>query len=78
VDLAAVELGAVQLVDDVEDVFVAGELHNTLVPFRLMSVGVGDSPRTSHEILEILPGDAATQVLHNDPVLGPCRRTVLF
>jgi hypothetical protein len=32
VDLAAVELGAVQLVNDVENVFVAGELHHTLVP----------------------------------------------
>jgi hypothetical protein len=32
VDLATVELRAVQLVDDVENVFVAGELHNTLVP----------------------------------------------
>jgi hypothetical protein len=32
VDLAAVELGSVQLVNDVQNVFIGGELHHTLVP----------------------------------------------
>ena len=76
-DPPPVQLSVIQLVNCFLHVIIAGELHNSLVLARLVSVGVGDLPRAPHEVLQVLPADPAGEVLHDDAVLGPGGRAVL-
>jgi len=42
-----------------------------------MSVGVTDFSSSTHQVLQVLPGDPGGEVLDDDPVLGPLRGAVL-
>ena len=43
-----------------------------------MSISISDLSSTSHEILQVLPADPAGQILHNDPVVSPGRRSIFI
>lgn len=66
-------------------VFVDGSLHvpprrklnDTFVPVILVCVSVANFPGSTHQVLQVLPGDPGGEVLHDHPVLGPLRGPVL-
>lgn len=55
-----------------------GKLNNTLVPAGLVSVSIGHLTSAPHEVLQVLPAHPGGEVLDDDPVLGPCGRSVLL
>jgi len=67
----SVQLLTVKLTNNVLNVGHAGKLHHSLVPLDSMRISEGYFSGITHEILQILPGYSAAQVLHGHPVVGP-------
>ena len=54
------------------------KLHNALVPAGLVRVSIGHLACAPHEVLQILPAHPGGEVLNDDSVLSPGRRSVLL
>lgn len=77
-DPPAVQLRAVQLLDRVLHVGVRGEVHDALVAAHLVRVRVRHLAGLPHAVLQVLPADAAREVLDDEPVLGARGWSVLL
>lgn len=72
------ELVAVEFLEGAFHVLPGLELDDALVSPFVVSVGVADLAGPPHQVLQVLPGDLGRQVLDDDPVVGPPRRSVLL
>lgn len=75
-DLSAVHFCAIELLQSPLHVRVEPELYHPLVPPTFVSVSVGNLTCLPHVVLQVLPTAAAGEILNNEPIISPDRRTV--